>query len=99
MFGKSFKLDVEKESMPCQPYTQEDIEKAYVPIYGSVSYIDDDNVAQFLNNIDKWGCRGEDHKYSQFNILMYSSKYCEMDCHVLRLGYERFRGGCLNILV
>ena len=30
-FGKRFKLDVEKEIMPYQLYTQENIEKVYVP--------------------------------------------------------------------
>ena len=95
-FGKNFKLDVEKEIMPYQLYTQENIEKVYVPIYVSVPHIDDDNVSQFMNNIDKWGCRGEGHKHSEFNILKYSSKYCEMDCHLLRLGYETFRGWMLE---
>ena len=97
-FGKSFKLDVEKESMPCQLYTQENIEKVYVPIYGSVPYFDDDNASQFMNNIDKYGCRGEGHKFNEFNMLKYSSKYCEMDCHVLRLGRETFRGRMLEYI-
>ena len=80
-------LDVEKEIMPYQLYTQENIENVYVPICGAVPYSDDDNVSQFMSNIDKWGRRGEGHKFNEFNILKYSSKYCEMDCHVLWLGY------------
>ena len=96
IFGKSFKVDVEKEIMPYQLYTQENIEKVYVPIYSTVPYIDDDNVSQFMSNIDTWGYSGEGHKFSEFNILKYSSKYCEMDCHVLRLGYETFRGWMLE---
>ena len=34
-FGESFKLDVEKEAMPYQFYTQENIEMVYIPIYGA----------------------------------------------------------------
>ena len=48
-FGKSFKLDVEKQIMPYQLYAQE---KDYAPIHGAVPYIDDDNVSQFMSNID-----------------------------------------------
>ena len=49
-----------------------------------------------MNNIDKWGCRGEGHKHNEFNMLRYSSKYCDMDCHVLRSGYETLRGWMLE---
>ena len=91
-FGKSFKVYVEKEIMPYQLYTQENIETVYVPIYGTVPSIDDAIVSQCMSNIDKWGCRGEGHKFKAFNISKHLSKYCEMDCHVLRLGYEPFRG-------
>ena len=37
-FGKSFKLDLETEIMPYQLYTQDNIEKVYVPIFGAVSF-------------------------------------------------------------
>ncbi len=33
----------------------------------------------------------------EFDILTYSSNYCEVDCHVLRLGYEILQVGCLSI--
>ena len=56
-FGKSFKVDVEKEIMSYWLYTQENIEKVYVPTYGSVPYIDNDNASQLMNNLNKWGCR------------------------------------------
>ena len=97
-FGKCFKLDVEKEIMPHQLYTQENLEKVYVPIHNVVPYIDDHNGSQSMSNIGKWCCRGEGHKLSEFNILKYSSKYCDMDCHVLRLGYETLRGWMLNYI-
>ena len=37
-FGKSFKLDVEKEIMPYRLYTPENIDKVYVPIADAVSF-------------------------------------------------------------
>ena len=90
-FGKSFKLDVEKEIMPYQLYTQDNIDKVYVPIFNAAAYIDDNEMSHFTNNIDKLNCKGTGNTFKEFNILTYSSRYCEMDCHVLRLGYETFR--------
>ncbi|MCR9098288.1 MAG: hypothetical protein NXI30_29050, partial [bacterium] len=87
---------MEKEIMPYQLYTQDNIEKVYVPIVGAVSYLNDDVVQQFINNIDRWECRGDGHKFNEFNKLKYLSKYCEMDCQVLRLGYATFRGWMLE---
>ena len=68
-FGKSFKLDVEKEIMPYQLYTQDNIDKVYVPIFNAVAYIDDNDMSHFTNNIDKWNCRGTGNKFKEFNIL------------------------------
>ena len=56
--GKSFKLDVEKEIMPYQLYTQYNIDKVYVPIFNAAAYIDGSDTNHFTNNIDKWNCRG-----------------------------------------
>ena len=82
--------------MPYQLYKQETIEKVYVPIFGAVPYLNDDDVQQFNSNIDRWECRGDGHKFNEFNMLKHSCKYCEMDCHVLRLGYATFRGWLLE---
>ena len=90
-FGKSFNLDVEKEIMPYQLYTQSNIDKVYVPILNATEYLDKNEMIHFTNNIEKWNCRGTGNKFKEFNILTYSSRYCEMDCNVLRLGYEIFR--------
>ena len=56
-FGKSFKLDVEKEIMPYQLYTQENIEQVYVPMNNATAYSDYNDMSHFTNNIDKWNCR------------------------------------------
>ncbi len=71
--------------MPYQLYTHDKIEEVYVPIFNAATYIDDNDMSHFSNNIDKWDCRGTGNKFKEFNILTYSSTYCEMDSHVFRL--------------
>ena len=88
-FPKRFDLKVEKEVMPYNVYTKENIDKVYIPIASALRYIKDVDVERFNKNIDEWDCRSNDK--SHFNIIKYSSKYCELDCHVLRKGYEKFR--------
>ena len=88
-FGKSFNLEVEKEIMPYAIYSRENIQKRFIPIKDALRYVKNEDEDRFINNIDKWGCRDETGE--RFDILRYSSKRCEMDCHVLRKGYETFR--------
>ena len=82
--------------MPYQIYTRGNIQKVYVPISNAVVYLKPDDIEQFMLNIDKWNCRGKGSQCNDYNILEYSAKYCELDCHVLRLGYEIFRGWMLE---
>ena len=92
-FGKSFNLDVEKEIMPYQIYTRENIynksNPGFVSLSDAIVHLKDCDIDRFKNNISKWGCWSDDGH--SFDIIKYSSKYCEMDCHVLRKGYEKFR--------
>ena len=37
-FGKSFKLEDEKEIMPYNVYTKENLDKVYIPIIGALHY-------------------------------------------------------------
>ena len=82
--------------MPYRIYTQENIKKVYVPIMEAIHHINHKDIPQFKNNIDKWNCRGEGHRFNEFNILKYSSEYCKLDCSVLRKGYEIFRDWMLE---
>lgn len=68
--------------MPYPIYTQKNINKVYVPIFSTLPYLKPTDEKQFLDNIDKWECRGTGHQTNYFNIITYSSKYCEMDCTV-----------------
>ena len=90
-FGKSFKLDVKKDIMPYKIYTQENIKRVYIPILEAIHHINHKDIDQFINNINKWQCRGEGHRFNEFNIIKYSSEYCKLDCSVLHQGYDIFR--------
>ena len=109
-FGECFKLDIKKEIMPYELYTEDNLNREYVSITDAIDVITKsiklkyhkkakekqeitDCVNQFLNNIECWNCRQDD----TFNIITYSSKYCELDCSVLRQGYETFREWMLDI--
>ena len=87
-FPKTFGLDCIKEVMPYQLYNDTQCEQRYMNInYVMETYIDDDDREQFLNNIKRWNLQsGED-----YDIIGYSSKYCELDCIILWKGYTLFR--------
>jgi len=95
-FGKSFKLDVKKEIMPYKIYTQQNIDKVYITINEAIHHLDDKDIDQFKDNINKWNCRGDGAKFNYFNILKYSSEYCKLDCSVLHKGYDIFRDWMLE---
>lgn len=95
-FGKSFKLSIKKDIMPYKIYTQENISKVYIPILEAIHHISDKDRDQFIDNIDRWQCRGEGHRFNEFNIIKYSSEYCKLDCSVLHKGYDIFRDWMLK---
>ena len=95
-FGKSFKLDVQKEVMPYNIYTQNNLNRRYIPILEAIHHVADKDREQFINNIDKWSCRGHGHRFNDFDIIKYSSEYCKLDCTVLHKGYDIFRDWILK---
>ena len=82
--------------MPYAVYTPVNIDKVYVPITSALHYVKNKEKQQFLNNIDKWNCRGAGHKFNEYNIIKYSSEYCKLDCSVLHKGYNTFRNWMLE---
>jgi hypothetical protein len=91
-FGKTFKLNTEKEVMPYSVYTHENIAKRFVSLNEILTHTGSDT-EQFLTNIKKWDClRGE-----TVDIIKYSKKYCELDCIVLYDGYMKFREWVLDL--
>ena len=96
-FPKMFGLDCIKEVMPYDLYNKERIENKFVNIQFVLdNYIDEADKEQFLNNIERWNLRQGD----EYDIVEYSSKYCELDCKILWEGYNKFREWmqtCVNI--
>jgi hypothetical protein len=91
-FGKTFKLDTEKEVMPYSVYTHENIAKRFVSLEEILKHTGTDT-EQFMANIAKWKCvHGEN-----VDIIRYSEIYCKMDCIVLYNGYMKFREWVLEL--
>lgn len=87
-FPKVFGIEnTVKEVMPYTLYTEENITKRFVPIQDAIDIIADDEKDQFLNNIKRWNLQQDD----TYDIIKYSSMYCEIDCKILYEGYNTFR--------
>lgn len=86
-FGKSFNLSVEKEIMPYDLYTEENIKINWLPIDYCLSFVKDSDKDQYMKNCERWNCIAD----GKINILKYSGEYCYMDCITLRDGYNEFR--------
>ncbi len=94
-FGKMFKLNQGKEVIPYKLYnnvfSSYGISKIWYGekrVYNAViAECGLDNLQQFKDNCEKWGVivNGE------INIMEYSRRYCEIDCEVLRKGYDIFK--------
>lgn len=87
-FTKIFKLTEEKEIMPYDLYTKENLNKITVEISEALKYIEEKDHKQFINNIDKWNLRKNE---TEFYHIEYSAKYCEIDVELLMKGYMIFR--------
>jgi len=87
-FPKVFAIEnTVKEVMPYTLYTEDNIEKRLVPIDEALSLISDDEKEQFLHNIKRWELQSGEC----YDIIKYSSMYCEIDCKILHDGYNTFR--------
>ena len=91
MFFPSEKLI--KEVMPYKLYTKENIDKKFIDISEAYKYLNDDEKQQFNKNIKDWNLIKED----KFDIIEYSRRYCEIDCEVLKKGYNIFRNWILDL--
>ena len=86
MFGNN----IMKEVMPYDIYTEYNISNGKAKINDVEKLLNKDDLIIFKNNLEKWGCIDEyDNNY--FNIILYSKKYCEIDCVVLRDSYNSFK--------
>tara|TARA_R110001592_G_scaffold130227_1_gene343373 strand:+ start:3 stop:1748 length:1746 start_codon:yes stop_codon:yes gene_type:complete len=84
-----FKLECKKEILPYSLYTTKNISKKLVDKNECLSHIEnEDDKIEYLQNAKEWKCLiGDEY----IDIIKYSKKYCEMDCKVLKDGYDTFR--------
>ena len=100
-FSDMFKLEMKKEIMPYGMYNQKTMSssevwekgmtQARVKKYCKKEKVDFD---AFMDNCLEWECVKED---GRLDIIEYSSRYCDLDCEVLRQGWETFRKWILEI--
>jgi hypothetical protein len=100
-FGSTFGLESEKEIMPYSLYNHKVMSKATTMTDGVSKrrcqkhcIKDDVDFDAFIQNCQKWGCILPTGK---IDIVKYSSKYCAIDCDVLKEGYETFSGWIYDI--
>ena len=91
-FPGAFNLRSEKEVMPYDLYNETTVNEKFVSINTALSFVKEEDRGQFLDNIKKWNLQVGD----KYNIIEYSSKYCALDCSILRDGYNTFRGWMLE---
>jgi len=85
-FSGAFGLDVKKEIMPYDLYTEENVEEVWIDKEICLSFVKENDKKEYLQNCEKWNCI-EDGK---INILDYAGEYCFMDCITLKHGFEKF---------
>jgi len=87
-FGGAFGLDVKKEIMPYDLYTEENVDKVWIPVRTCVEAVKKANLdtKKYLENCEEWDCICN----GLINILKYAGEYCYLDCVVLQQGYEKF---------
>ena len=87
-FGKAFGLDVKKEIMPYDLYSEENVKKGFVPLNECLKFVKDCDKDEYLENCKRWDCLTD----GDVNILLYAGEYCYMDCITLKHGFEKFAG-------
>lgn len=88
MFSRMFDIAVRKEIINHDKITYDLKEKKFfMPIEEYESDFNEEEKKQFRNNVKEWHCELN----GKLDIYLYASKYCEMDCIVLKQGYEKFK--------
>ena len=90
-FAEAFDLEVKKEILPYDLYTEERVEERYIDMKTCLSFVKENDKDEYLKNIKKWRCLLRDKDGNEFvDIIKYSGEYCFMDCITLRDGYNKF---------
>jgi len=99
-FGKCFNLEQAKELMPYDLYNIKDpLKNKYRKLSECLKYLkNEDEHKIFINNCIKFNCIDNKNINNKSNydnymvdIIKYSKAYCQIDCIVLKNGYETFK--------
>jgi hypothetical protein len=89
-FGEMFNLKQEKEIMPYNIYTEENINQKWIKPE-KITELNKEDYKQFIINCKKWNVIKTVNNETRINIIEYSRLYCEIDCEVLKNGYLTFK--------
>jgi hypothetical protein len=96
-FSKTFNIkNTVKEVISYNFYNNTDaINSRYVLISEMEKYLIEENkdIEQFRNNLIKWDIKNGE----KFDAIEYSNRYCQIDCEILKTGYETFRKWMLEL--
>ena len=90
-FSKMFALALEKEIMPYDLYTKENINKPWTNVDDALPFIKEEDHKDFLKNIEEFKCGRIKDGVQQFHKTNYAREYCIIDCCLLRAGFLTFR--------
>lgn len=95
-FGKLFKLEQEKELMPYDLYTEENVETNLIDINECLKFVKEEEKEEYIKNCKKINCiyKVKNSDQEVIDILKYAGWYCYRDCIVLKEGYEKFSEMC-----
>ena len=89
-FGEMFNLKQEKEIMPYNIYTDENVNQKWIKPE-KITELNTEDYKQFMINCKKWNVIKTVNNETRINIIEYSRLYCEIDCEVLKNGYLTFK--------
>jgi len=87
-FSEMFKLEITKDIMPYDLYTQDNINNFDESIDLALQYIKDKDKEDFIKNIDENNFRTSNNR---FRHMEYSLFYCKKDVELLTKGFIMFR--------
>lgn len=99
-FGKCFGLNQEKEVMPYSLQTWDNVNKRFLlldDVLSAKEFSDEEFKKSFLANCEKWDLLMDIDDEVYVDFIGYASKYCEMDCIVLRDGFNVFDGWMIEV--
>ena len=92
-FTGMFQLESRKEFLPYSAYNETSVNELtkLETIFKSKEFKSQADKDLFYNNCIEWECIIVKNNKEYINLVEYSKKYCEIDCLVLKQGYEKFR--------